>query len=129
MKKFYRYLIYRLYSWGLKKKGDTPIANVILTISFVHLIQLIIILMVCDRYFISIEFLFELPKGILILILVAFPIIHYFLFYNKARWQKYLVEFKDEGAKSSKRGTILVLGYLIGSLVIFFVLLPLLFGI
>ena len=40
MKKFYRYLIYKLYSWGLKKKGDTPIANVIITLTFVHLVQL-----------------------------------------------------------------------------------------
>jgi hypothetical protein len=53
---------------------------------------------------------------------------HYFLIYNKKRWETYLEEFKDEDAAKSKKGHILVLLYLIGSIVLFFVLLPLLFG-
>jgi uncharacterized membrane protein len=129
MKRFYRYLIYKLYSWGLKKQGDTPIANVILTISFVHLVNLFILLMILDRFFLNIDFLFGIPKGILILCLISFPVLNYFLIYNKNRWQEYIEEFKNESPKESKQGKLLVLAYLIGSIVVFFILLPVLFGV
>lgn len=128
MIKPYRYLIYKLYSWGLKKKGDTPIANVILTISFIHLIYVFILLMILDRFFYTLNFFFQIPKEILVPSLMLFPVIHYFLMYNKSRWESYLEEFKNESPKESKRGKWLVLVYLIGSIALFFALLPLLFG-
>jgi hypothetical protein len=35
----YKYLIYKIYSWTAKKRGDTPIENTILTLAIMHLFQ------------------------------------------------------------------------------------------
>jgi hypothetical protein len=127
--KFYRYLIYKLYSWGLKKKSDTPVANVIITLTFVHFVQLFTIYLILLKFFPQIN-IFKTVNGIYIgIILVVLGIIHYFLIYNKKRWELYLEEFNNEDITNSKRGNKLVLFYLIGSIALFFLLLPLLFGI
>jgi hypothetical protein len=46
--RFYRYLIYGLYSWRIENKDDTPAATIIIIMSFVHIIQLGILYMLCD---------------------------------------------------------------------------------
>ncbi len=60
---------------------------------------------------------------------MIFLILHYFLLYNQTRWKAYVEEFKYETPRENKRGKILTLAYLIGSIVIFFILLPILFGV
>lgn len=129
MKRFYRYLIYKLYSWGLKKQGDTPIANVIITLTFVHLVQLFTLYLIALHFFPSINIFSNIDKIYVGLFFIVFCVVNYFLIYNKRRWEAYMEEFKDESPKESLQGKILVLAYLIGSIAIFFILLPVLFGV
>lgn len=129
MKRFYRYLIYKLYSWGLKKPGDTPITNVIITLTFVHLVQLFTLYLIALRFFPSINIFANVDKLYIGIFFIAFCVLNYFLIYNKNRWASYMEEFKNESLKESKQGKLFVLAYLIGSIVIFFILLPVLFGV
>jgi len=126
--KFYRYLIYKLYNLSLKKNSDTPIANVLLTLTFVHFVQLFSLYLILLRIFPQVN-IFKKVDGIYIgLALIVIGIIHYFLIYSKIRWAKYIEEFKNEDSSKIKRGNKIVIAYLIGSIFLFFLLLPLLYG-
>lgn len=129
MKSFYQYTIYKLYSWGLKKKGDTPIANVIITLTFVHFVQLFTLYLIALHFIPSIDIFFDVGEVHVGLFFIVFCIINYFLLYNKKRWMSYVEKYKNENEFDRKRGNYLVLVYLIGSIVLFFILLPILFGI
>ena len=126
--KFYRYVIYKLYSWGLKKKDDTPVSNVILTLSFVHYVQLFTLYLIFLRFFPQIDIFQKVSEKFVVLGLVIFGVVQHFLLYNKKRWANYLDEFTDEDDYKRKKGNILVISYLIGSILLFFVLLPVLWG-
>lgn len=126
--KCYRYLIYKLYSWALKKKNDTPIFNVIITLTAVHYFQLLllycILLKAYDMYNV-----FSVDNSLLVGIFsILFLLLNYLVFYNKERWLAYMKEFENENKRESKKGTFYVLCYLIGSIVLFFISLPILFG-
>ena len=112
--KFYRYLIYRLYHF----KDDTPIANTILTLGVVHFFICSAIFSVLLEYT---QIKFCTSKNEAVILGIVWLIAHYFLFYNKKKWQSYNEEFKDENPKQRRRGLILVLSYLIGSIVVCFV--------
>jgi hypothetical protein len=118
--RFYKYIIYRLYSWRLKHKEDiTPEVTVICTLVIVHFVQLLLI------YHLIITFLFRtkpLDLGRLeVYGIVAFLIgIYSLLFYRKAKWKGYLELFKDETKKERKKGTILLLLFFLGSFVLTF---------
>ena len=127
MIKHYRYLIYKLYSWGLKKKGDTPIANVIITLSFVHFVQMFTLYMIMLHFFPSISIFNKVNKLYVGLFLIVLFVVHYFLLYNKKHWNEFVDEFRNESPQSSKKGMLLVLTYLIGSILLFFALMPFLF--
>ncbi len=126
--RFYRYLIYKLYSWGLKKKSDTPVANVVITLTFVHFIQLFSIYLVLLKLFPQIILFINVDELYVGIFLIFIGIIQYFLIYNKKKWELYVEEFNNEDIIKSERGNKIVLFYLIGSIVLFFLLLPLLFG-
>ena len=118
--KFYRYLIYKMYNWGLKKKSDTPVANVVITLTFVHFVQLFTIYLILLKFFPQIN-IFNNVDGLYVgIFLIIIGIIHYFLIYNKKRWELYMEEFNNEDITERKRGNRLVLFYLIGSIVLFF---------
>ena len=126
--KIYRYLIYKLYSWGLNRKNDTPVANVVITLSFVHFIQLFAIYLVLLKFFPRINVFNKVDEVYVGMVWIIICIVNYFLFYNKKRCEKCMEEFKDETPAQRKKGRIFVLLYLIGSIIIFFVLMPFLFG-
>jgi hypothetical protein len=123
----YRYLIYKLYSWGLKN-GDTPVANVIITLSFVHYVQLFTVYMLLLKLFPGLNIYYRITPVFIFLILIVFGVFQFYLFYNKKRWAQYIDEYGNESKGSKRKGTIIVLAYLIGSILLFFVSLPLLFG-
>ena len=112
----------------MKKKGDTPIANVIITLTFVHFVQLLTLDLIVLRFIPSINIFSTFNKVSLCFFLIVFYAINYFVIYNKKRWASYLEKYKNESDSERKRGNLLVLSYLIGSILIFFVLLPVLFG-
>ncbi len=105
--RFYRYLIYKLYSWGLNKKSDTPVANVVITLTFVHFVQLFTIYLVLLKFFPRINIFNNVGSVYVGIFLIIIGVMHYFLIYNKKRWETYLVEFKGEDAAKSKKGTYL----------------------
>ena|ERR1700744_950975 len=125
--KHYRYIIYKLYSWSLKKKNDTPVFNVIITLTAVHYFQLLTIYCFCFKLF-HIFNIFSKNNGLYVgLFMLLFLILNYFLLYNKERWESYISEFENESSKESFKGKIYVLSYLIGSILLFFISLPLIF--
>jgi hypothetical protein len=56
--KFYRYLIYRLYHFS----DDMPVLKVVLTLSFIHYVQLLIIVTVIEELF-PVKFSLDLSKN------------------------------------------------------------------
>ena len=119
---FYRYITYKLYSWAKKRPNDTPIANVVFTMSFVHLMHLFTLFVLLDKL-LGWHFLITIDKQMLYIGLPIFFILYYFIFYNKKRWEGYIKVFGSESKEESKKGKLYVLGYLIGSILLFFLTL------
>lgn len=123
----YRYLIYKIYSWTVEKKGDTPIANTILTLGVVHFFHLAIVLLFVDQIVTPLKWLHDINKTYLFISALIYFVLLYFLIYNKERWNSYIEEFKNESESERKKGNFLVLAFLIGSIFLFFISLPVLF--
>ncbi len=117
--KFYRYLIYRLYHF----RNDTPIFNTIATLTIVHWFQLLNIFYVVNE-FTSYKIWNSIfsPSKFNPMIVILFGILNFILLYNKKKWKSYDEEFKNESPKERKRGLIIVLSYLIGTIILSFVL-------
>ena len=128
MKKFYRYLIYKMYSWRISKKDDTPISTIIIILTFIHFTQILILYSITGKLFPQFAIFDKLNKIYIGLFFIFFLLFNYLIFYNKSHWQNYLVEFKNESTSESNRGWWLVRIYLIGSVLLFFILMPLLFS-
>ena len=123
----YRYLIYKLYSWALKKKNDTPVFNVIITLTIVHFVQLLTIYCIVFKLF-HIFNIFSKNNSIYVAVfMLLFIMLNYFVLYNKQRWNNYMKEFEGERERDRLKGKIYVLVYLIGSIAIFFIVLPITF--
>ena len=128
MKKFYRYLIYKMYSWRISKKDDTPISTIIIILTFIHFTQILILYSIIGKLFPQFAIFDNLKKIYIGLFFIFFLLFNYLIFYNKSHGQNYLVEFKNESTSESNRGWWLVRIYLIGSVLLFFILMPLLFS-
>jgi hypothetical protein len=87
--KFYRYLIYRFYTWRLNKKDDTPISTVVFAMTAVHCIHVLIILAILRKIFPAIGFP-EINKVLLIGIFFLLSFLFYLLIYNKEKWLQYI---------------------------------------
>ena len=127
MPKFYSYIIYKVYTWGNRGSYATPVMNVLIALTFVHYVQLLTIYAILTRIFPSLSFFERQNRTYSAIGLIVFFIIHYLVFYNKDRWASYVEKYKDETGKKKRKGSFLVLLYLIGSVVLFFLLLPILF--
>ena len=125
--RFYRYLIYRLYTWRLRAKDNAPIMTVVMTMCVVHYFQAIILYVVLTRFVIRTYWQIPVNEVYIYLISFGFIIIYYLLIYNKKRWEKYIEEFKDETPQQRKIGTIHLRLFTIGSVVLFFICMPLLY--
>ena len=126
MKWKYSYIIYKIYSWT-SGKSDTPVVNTILTLAVVHFFQLATILLFIDRI-ISPLYLFQhFNKVYIFLGAIIYFIIFWLLIYNKNRWNVFIEEYSKETMEESKGGSRIVLFLLIGSIVLFFISLPVLF--
>lgn len=124
MKLKYRYIIYKIFSWTAHKKNDTPIVNTILTLAFVHCIQLFTLFLFIDKIIIPLDWLWGIDKSYIFIGAIIYFILFYLLVYNKQRWERYINEFENENEKMRKKGNILVIIYLIGSILLFFISLP-----
>lgn len=129
MKFSYKYIIYKVYSWSINKKGDTPIANTVITLGIVHFFQLLTLILFIDRIIVPINGIFDINKMVVGVGLLLYFVLLYFVLYNKQRWNSYLEELNHETDRERKRGNRLVLLFLIGSILLFFIALPVLFTI
>ena len=116
--RFYKYLIYRLYTWRLEKKDDMPEATVIFVMSFVHLIQIGILFLITIKVMPT----FHLTKFEEYSIVIGFALLYYLLVYNKKRWLGYIDEFKNETPEERGKATLFVRLFTIGSVILFFII-------
>jgi hypothetical protein len=124
----YKYVIYNLYSYALRKKSDTPVLDVILILFLVHFFQLMSIYMILSKIFPQIYIFDKLSKSQVAIAVIIFGLANYFVLYNKKRWSEYFEKFKDLSPSEHKKRTILVNFYFGGSIIIWFLLLFLLYG-
>lgn len=125
---FYNYVIGRLYSWALRKKNDTPIANVVFTMCIVHYFQFFILYMILQRIFNFPDIILGINKIAIGIFMISFFVAYYFIFFNREKWEAYAQQVEKEDKRKRRKGKFLVLLYLIGSILLFFICLPLLFG-
>lgn len=121
----YKYLIYKIYSW----RDDTPIINTVLTLAATHLFQFYVLLLLIDQLVVPIPLLGSFKKQYVYIAVTIYFVLFYFLIYNKQRWQSYIEEYKNETEQQRKRGNIIVISYLVSSVLLFFISLPVLFSI
>lgn len=119
--RFYRYLIYRLYTWRVRVKDNTPILTVILLLSFVHLAQIMIIYSFVYNFFPNSRAILHFNKTQVIVFSFSFLLLYSFLIYRKKRWENYAQEFKNESPSQKRKGTIWIGLFTIGSVVFLFV--------
>ncbi len=121
MRRFYRYVIYRLYTSCLKGKDITPVATVIFIMSFVHFAQMLILYSLLYNFIPSCRYLLKYNKTNVIIFLIIFVGLYYLFFYNKKRWNRYIEEFKNESLEQRRKGTIWVGLFTVGSVVLLFI--------
>ena len=124
----YSYIIYKIYSWSVNKKGETPIFNTILTLSAVHFFQLLVIFTIIDGMITPLKWTHNISKLYLCIFSILFYALNYLLLYNKNRWSSYVERYKNESYLDWRKGNFFVLAYLIGSVIIFFILLPIVYS-
>lgn len=125
MPKFYKYIIYRLYTWRVEKDDNTPGTTVESLMCITHYLQMLTVYAILIRFFP--EFKLNLDKLRLLLIALAFQVLYHIFVYGKDKWKKYENIFKDETPSQRQRGTIFVYSYMIISTIVFFIMLPILF--
>lgn len=121
--KFYKYIYYRIYSWNLKQwgKSDVPEYNAMLGIALLTFINIISILTIIEAMTAYEIFSFlEVSTSILFISSLSFIALHYFVFFHKGKYKKIIKEFETETKEHHKKGTVWVLLYIIGSVVILF---------
>ena len=121
MKRFYRYIIYRLYTSSLKGKDITPVATVVFVMCFVHISQLLLLYGIAKTGFPDLFSKIKFKKSVIIFFAIIFSTIYYLLVYNKKRWSKYIEEFKDESIEQRRKRGVWFYLFTIGSVVILFI--------
>ena len=119
-------MIYRLYSWRLKEKDDTPGTTVELLMCLPHLFQIATIYAILLYSFPSLKN-DNLTRFQLIFFIIGFQFLYHFLVYNKKRWMCYIEEFKNETFDQRKKGTNLIILYTLSTYILFFGCLIVLF--
>lgn len=121
-------MIYRLYSWRLEKKDNTPATTVELILSLVHVFQLLTLYTILISFFPSLHKKLHLTDWQVLSFAFAFQLLYHFFIYNKERWIQYNEEFKEESIILRRKGTFFMRLFIIGSILLFFICLPLFLG-
>lgn len=122
MIQFYRYIIYRLYNKALERKSFSPIFDVMWVIAFVHMFQLAALYVLLMALIPGIPLYVE-NRGLVYVFCIVMLASHYFLFYNKKRWEGIMEEFKDETPAEKSKGRWRVSLYLVGSPILSFIVM------
>lgn len=125
--KFYRYLIYRLYIYALKNKNSTPWWSVIITLTFIHYLHFLTLYMTV-RYFFPLQVTLDLKNKWLAISIMFILLGLTCLIAKKERtWVTYIQEFESETISEKTLGTWKVTLFIGGSILLFFILLPILY--
>lgn len=115
---FYKYTIYRVYSF-FEKKDTTPIGNTVLVMIIVHGFQLLTIDLYLSMIFnLKREYVEKSLWGFLIFILIA--LVYYFIVFYNGNWRNWIKEFKKESIENRKKNGIKVWLFCWGSIIFFF---------
>jgi hypothetical protein len=124
MPKFYRYIIYRFYTWRLKVNGLNPVLTVICSLIVIHVFQFLILILIIGEVFPNSKI--EISKEDVLFFYFGCLGYYYFVIYSKAKWEKYIEEFQNESEDERSRGTLLFVSYTLLPFIVFFVLLAIL---
>ena len=117
MPDFYKYIIYRMYRYALETKNSTPEESVVMTLMFLHFMQLLTVTMMVPGLYNIIN-----PENKIGLILFLF--FFYFLIrrliYNKSKWISYMKEFENENQLEKRKGFWIVFMFIAGTIFLFF---------
>jgi len=124
MKKFLKYLYYRLYCIWLKKKDEQKNAhvNAVITLTFLLYLNIVSIplisLAVFNYELVDMPGIDDRIKILIILILIGTGLLNYFLFARKEQHQRIIDEFASESDKKRKLGTLIAIFYIVISLIV-----------
>ncbi|NLR63276.1 hypothetical protein HGH92_03065 [Chitinophaga varians] len=114
MKRFYRYIIYRLYDKALKKPSFTPVVDTITPLAILHMLMFFVVTEVFCTFVLHAASPILEHMGLLIIFVIVDLWGHYILFYDKNKWNSIMEEFKDESPAERRKGGWCVVGYLVG---------------
>lgn len=114
----YKYIIYRLYNWRLKNKDLNPELRVVITMSILHCTQLLLVYEILITVVPSLRTKFKFTDLFVIIFFICFIGLYALLFYRKEKWKGYIEQFKNETPKERRRGTIILLLFTIGTIVV-----------
>ncbi len=117
MPNFYKHIIYRMYRYALETKNSTPEESVVMTLMFLHFMQLLTVTMMIPRLY---EIINPGNKIGLILFLFFFYFLIRKLIYNKSKWASYLKEFENESPLEKRKGFWIVFVFIVGTIFLFF---------
>jgi cytosine/uracil/thiamine/allantoin permease len=86
------------------------------------------VLLFIDQIITPLKWIHEINKTFLFIGAIVYFILFYFLIYNKEKWSSYIEEFGSESESQRKKGNLLVIAFLVGSILLFFISLPVLFS-
>jgi hypothetical protein len=101
------------------------VTTVELLLVMTHYLQIVTIYSILVYLFPS--FHVSLNKFQLLIGAISFQLFYHVLVYNKKRWNSYIELFKNETAEQGKRGTNFLYIYFLGSNLLLFIVLPILF--
>ena len=121
--------IYRFYNWRVEKKDSTPMATLVFVMTSVHYFQVMVLLTILGKFFPMIYNMYSFSKLSIILIAFGSCGIYYFLIRKMSLFTDTSYnEFKNETKEQRRRGSIYILLFTVGSVIAFFISLPLIFG-
>ncbi len=118
MNRFYRYLVYRLYTWRLRQKDTGPVFTVILIVTSLHSLILVALYSFLIGFYSNLRELLQINRSIAAIFLLVFAVIHFLFFYPRNGWSGYIEEFKMESEKERKKGTRRVALFVSGPLIL-----------
>lgn len=121
MKKLFKYLYYRLYSWNLKAWGekDLPQWNALFGVSFMMFLNLGIVGLLLQLFGINIFLRNELPKMELAILMLSLFVVNYFQFIYKVNYRSITKELQKESAEKRRINTVFLWLYVVLSFALF----------
>jgi Ca2+/Na+ antiporter len=110
-----------MYKYALETKNSTPEESVVMTIMFLHFMQLATVTMLVTSVVPGIYNIINPGNKIgVILFLFFFYFLIRRLIYNKSKWVAYIKEFENESQLEKRKGFWIVFVFIVGTIFLFF---------